>query len=137
MGTRKEKYYWGCIRWSNIHDEDFLAIYRLDGLDELVMWGTGGRIGHSAVALTIDGQVNILESQDMSYWPKHNIQRNPYKQWVQYTKNWDYHVAILPLKDEYSAIFNRTTALKWFESVEGMPYGYHWLLYIINFDNIF
>ena len=93
------------------------------------MWGTGGRVGHSTVALTIDGHINIIESQDAWYWPKHNIQRNPYKQWVQYAKNCDFHVAVLPLKDEYKAMFNRTAALKWFESVEGMPYGYHNFLF--------
>ena len=114
---------------SDIHDGDFFAIYRLDGLDEIIMWGTGGRVGHSAVALTIDGQVNIIESQDAWYWPKHKIQRNPYKQWIQYAKNCDFHVAVLPLKDEMREKFNHTAALKWFESVEGMPYGYHNFLF--------
>ena len=114
---------------SDIHDGDFLAVYRLDGLDEIIMWGTGGRIGHSTVALTINGELNIIESQDAWYWPKHKIQRNPYKQWVQYAKNCDFHVAILPLKDEHRAKFNRTAATEWFESVEGMPYGYHNFLF--------
>ena len=114
---------------SDLHDGDFLAVYRLDGLDEIIMWGTGGRIGHSTVALTLNGEMNIIESQDAWYWPKHKIQRNPYKQWVQYAKNCDFHVAVLPLKDEYRAKFNRTAATQWFESVEGMPYGYHNFLF--------
>ena len=114
---------------SDIHDGDFLAIYRLDGLDEIIMWGTGGRVGHSTVALTIDGEVNIIESQDAWYWPKHKIQRNPYKQWIQYAKNCDFQVAVLPLKDELRQKFNRTAAQQWFESVEGMPYGYHNFLF--------
>ena len=111
---------------SDIHDGDFLAIYRLD---EIIMWGTGGRVGHSTVALTIDGEVNIIESQDAWYWPKHKIQRNPYKQWVQYAKNCDFHVAVLPLKDELRQKFNKTAAQQWFESVEGMTYGYHNFLF--------
>uniref|UniRef100_A0A7S3JJD4 Uncharacterized protein n=1 Tax=Euplotes harpa TaxID=151035 RepID=A0A7S3JJD4_9SPIT len=114
---------------SEIHDGDFLAITRLDGLDEIIMWGTGGHIGHSTVALTLDGELNIVESQDAWYWPKHKIQRNPYKQWVQYAKNCDFHVMVLPLKDEYRQKFNRTAAIEWFESVEGMPYGYHNFLF--------
>jgi len=114
---------------SEIHDGDFLAITRLDGLDEIIMWGTGGRVGHSTVALHIDGELNIIESQDAWYWPKHKIQRNPYKQWIQYAKNCDFHVSVLPLKDEYREKFNNTAALEWFESVEGMPYGYHNFLF--------
>eukprot|EP00343_Euplotes_focardii_P002652 CAMPEP_0205805374 /NCGR_PEP_ID=MMETSP0205-20121125/8571_1 /ASSEMBLY_ACC=CAM_ASM_000278 /TAXON_ID=36767 /ORGANISM="Euplotes focardii, Strain TN1" /LENGTH=255 /DNA_ID=CAMNT_0053076475 /DNA_START=638 /DNA_END=1405 /DNA_ORIENTATION=+ len=114
---------------SQIHDGDFLAITRLDGLDEIIMWGTGGRVGHSTVALRIDGEVNIIESQDAWYWPKHKIQRNTYKQWVQWAKNCDFHVAILPLKDEYREKFNNTAALEFFETVEGMPYGYHNFLF--------
>jgi len=114
---------------SYIHDGDFLAITRLDGLDEIIMWGTGSHIGHSTVALTLDGELNIVESQDAWYWPKHKIQRNPYKQWVQYAKNCDFHVAVLPLKDELRAKFNREKATEWFETVEGMPYGYHNFLF--------
>jgi hypothetical protein len=114
---------------AEIHDGDFLAITRLDGLDEIIMWGTGGRVGHSTVALHIDGELHIIESQDAWYWPKHKIQRNTYKQWVQYAKNCDFNVVVLPLKDEYREKFNGTAALEWFESVEGMPYGYHNFLF--------
>ena len=112
-----------------LHDGDFLAVTRLDGLDEIIMWGTGGRIGHSTVVLTIDGEKNIVESQDAWYWPKHKIQRNPFKQWVQWAKNCDFHVSILPLKDELREKFDNQKALEWFQSVEGMPYGYHNFLF--------
>ena len=114
---------------SEIHSGDFLAITRLDGLDEIIMWGTGSHVGHSTVALWIDGELNIIESQDAWYWPKHKIQRNKYKQWVQFAKNCDFQVAVLPLKDEFREKFNETAALEWFESVEGMPYGYHNFLF--------
>ncbi|CAI2364448.1 unnamed protein product [Moneuplotes crassus] len=114
---------------SEIHDGDFLAITRLDGLDEIIMWGTGGRVGHSTMALWIDGELHVIESQDAWYWPKHKIQRNTYKQWVEWARNCDFIVAILPLKDEYRAKFNNTAALEFFESVEGMPYGYHNFLF--------
>jgi len=114
---------------TDLHDGDFLAVTRLDGLDEIIMWGTGGHAGHSTVALYIDGELNIVESQDAWYWPKHKIQRNTYKQWVQWAKNCDFHVVVLPLKDEYREKFNNTAAVEWFETVEGMPYGYHNFLF--------
>jgi hypothetical protein len=114
---------------SEIQDGDFLAVMRLDGLDEIIMWGTGGHIGHSTIALRIDGELNIIESQDAWYWPVHKIQRNTYKQWIQWAKNCDFHVSILPLKDEYREKFNTTAAIEWFETVEGLPYGYHNFLF--------
>lgn len=111
---------------SNIRSGDFLAIYRLDGLDPIVMWGTGGTIGHCVAALWIDEQLYIVESQDGWYWPKGNIQRNTFKQWMQWAENADFHVAHMPLSDEKAAQFDEKKALEWFETkMEGYPYGYH------------
>jgi len=93
------------------------------------MWGTGGRVGHSAVVLTIDGVKYVVESQAAWYWPKGNIQRNTWKDWVQYADNCDFIVAVLPLSDEKRAQFNNTAAVEWFEKMEGYPYGYHNFLF--------
>lgn len=61
---------------SQIHSGDFLAVFRLDGLDALIMYATGGHAAHSAMALWMDdGQLWIVESQGGSYWPKEGIQR--------------------------------------------------------------
>ena len=38
---------------SEIHSGDFLAITRLDGLDEIIMYGTGSHVGHSTMALWV------------------------------------------------------------------------------------
>jgi hypothetical protein len=114
---------------SLIHSGDFLSVMRLDGVDEIIMYGTGSHSGHSVVALRIDGVLHITESQDGWYWPKHGIQRNTYKQWIQWARNADFHVSILPLKDEYRNSFDEIKALEWFETVEGLPYGYHNFLF--------
>lgn len=127
MKTRKTTNVW--LTEDQIHDGDFLAITRLDGLDELIMWGTGGRVGHSAVVLTIDGEKYVVESQDAWYWPKGNIQRNKWKDWVKYADNADFIVAVLPLSDEKRAQFNHTAAVDWFLKMEGYPYGYHNFLF--------
>ena len=52
-----------------IQSGDFLAIFRLDGLDPIIMYGTGSHIGHSTMALRFDGELYIVESQDAWYWP--------------------------------------------------------------------
>lgn len=36
---------------SLIKSGDFIAIERLDGVDQIVDWGTGSRCGHTAVAM--------------------------------------------------------------------------------------
>ena len=51
---------------------------RLDGLDPMIMYGTGSRSGHSVMALRFDGELYIVESQDAWYWPTHRIQRTPF-----------------------------------------------------------
>lgn len=115
---------------TQIKSGDFIAIYRLDGLDPLIMFGSGSRLGHSAVACWIDGELYILESQDGWYWPKRGIQRNKWKTWVQWAHNADFNVAILPLKDEIRQKFDVEKAQKWFTSgIEGLNYGYHNFLY--------
>ena len=113
-----------------IKSGDFVAIYRLDGLDPLIMFGSGARTGHSAVACWIDGELYVLESQDGWYWPKRGIQRNKFKQWIQWAHNADFNVAILPLREEIRQKFDVEKALKWFTSgIEGLNYGYHNFLF--------
>lgn len=45
-----------------MHNGDFLAVTRFDGLDQIIEWGTGGRIGHSAMIFEIDGEKYVIES---------------------------------------------------------------------------
>lgn len=48
---------------SLIRSGDFLAITRLDGLDPLIMFGTGSHAGHSTMALRFpDDELYIVES---------------------------------------------------------------------------
>lgn len=114
---------------NEIKTGDFIAITRLDGLDEIIMYGSGSRIGHSTVAYWDNGELYVLESQDGWYWPKHGIQRNKFSEWIQWAENASFNVAVLPLKPEVRAKFNETAAFEWFKSVEGMPYGYHNFLF--------
>merc|ERR1712032_1393446 len=77
-----------------------------------------------------DGELHVLESQDGWYWPKHGIQRNKWSQWKEWAHNADFHVAFLPLKEEYRKKFNEKKAIKWFEEkAEGLNYGYHNFLF--------
>jgi len=114
---------------SLVKSGDFIAIYRLDGLDEIIMWGTGSHIGHSTVALWIEDELFIVESQDAWYWPQHGIQRTPFHQWIEWAHNADFNVALLPLNEAARARWNNDAAIQFFKENEGYPYGYHNFLY--------
>jgi len=115
---------------NEIKTGDFIAIYRLDGLDPLIMMGTGSHLGHSAMACWIDGELHVIESQDGWYWPKRGIQRNKWSTWIQWAHNADFNVAILPLKEEYRQKLDVEKAFSWFTNgIEGLNYGYHNFLF--------
>lgn len=118
---------------NEIHSGDFLAVTRLDGLDEIIMWGTGGRVGHSTMALWITEsgirELYVVESQAGWYWPNAGLQRTKFAQWVEWAENASFNVVVLPLKDEYRAIFDEAAVYEYFTTVEGMPYGYHNFLF--------
>lgn len=113
----------------DIHTGDFVAIVRLDGLDELIMMGTGSSIGHTAVCIWIDNELYVVESQDGWYWPKHGIQRNKFDDWIQNAHAADFNVVIVPLKEEYRNKLNVDKVMEWFRTVEGLNYGYHNFLF--------
>lgn len=102
---------------------------RLDGVDPIIMYGSGTHAGHSTMALRMDGKLYIVESQDGWYWPKHGIQKNEWSQWIQWAKNADFHVAHFPLSPEARSKFNETAAIEFFKQTEGLPYGYHNFLF--------
>lgn len=116
---------------SLIQSGDFLAILRLDGLDPIIMYGSGSHIGHSVMALRFwdDEELYVVESQDAWYWPTHGLQRTPFKQWMKQAEEASFHVAHLPLKKEIAEKFDEEAARKWFFETEGLPYGYHNFLF--------
>jgi len=112
-----------------IQSGDFIGIMRLDGLDPLIMYGSGTYAGHSVMALRFDGELYIIESQDGWYWPIHGIQRNKWADWVTWARNADFHFVHMPLKPEARERFNEAAAQKFFFDTEGLPYGYHNFLF--------
>jgi len=102
---------------------------RLDGLDPLIMYGTGSHSGHTVMAHRFNGELHIVESQDAWYWPVHRIQRTPFKQWMAWAEECDFHVVYMPLSEKMRSAYNETSATEFFNKVQGLPYGYHNFLY--------
>jgi hypothetical protein len=124
------------INKNKIKSGDNLQVVKLDGLDPLIAWGTGGRTGHTAIAVwdKNHSQLYVCESTDKSpfgtYWPPpYGIIKTPFDQWFAQAVNASFVVNILPLSTEAAAGWNNNDFWNWFETVEGMPYGYHVMLY--------
>jgi hypothetical protein len=99
---------------SLIQSGDYFAVMRMDGLDPMIMYGTGSHSGHSVMALRMDGELYMIESQDAWYWPVHRIQRNRFSEWIKYAENCDFHVVHMPLSSEARKNFNETAAIERF-----------------------
>mmetsp|Transcript_4433 Transcript_4433/g.6538 ORF Transcript_4433/g.6538 Transcript_4433/m.6538 type:complete len:296 (-) Transcript_4433:154-1041(-) len=116
-----------------IHSGDWLPVTRFDGLDPMIMYGSGSHVGHSVMALWFEEEegreLYIIESQDGWYWPVHRVQRNRFSEWIKMAEDASFHVAHMPLSDEMRTKFNETAAQEFFFKTEGLPYGYHNFLY--------
>lgn len=108
-----------------IKSGDFLAIHRTDGTEAVIMSGTGGKFGHCAMFMWIDGELHIIESRSTAYWNKKGVQRNKWSEWAPLAAKSKLNVAYLPLREEYRQKFDEKKALEFFYEIEGLPYGTH------------
>ncbi|KAJ1482286.1 hypothetical protein T484DRAFT_2667504 [Baffinella frigidus] len=111
---------------------DFFGIVRLDGLDPLIMWGTGSHLGHTAIALRdpADDALYMCESQSKSnYWPTDRIQCNHFASWMALAAAADYNVVFMPLNPEARAAFDAAAAWKERTSLLGVLYGFPNMLF--------
>jgi hypothetical protein len=116
---------------SDIKSGMYLGVTRFDGLDPMIMWGTGGHTGHTAMTMWMDGELYVMESTSdpwpltCSYWPQpENVMKTQWDKWISDAIAAEYMVSIFPLSPENQKKFNETAALEFFKSVEGHPYGF-------------
>mmetsp|Transcript_40586 Transcript_40586/g.39147 ORF Transcript_40586/g.39147 Transcript_40586/m.39147 type:complete len:219 (+) Transcript_40586:445-1101(+) len=107
-----------------IAEGDLFLIMRLDGIDPIVMFGTGSVASHCVVAIRFDHELYMVEVQDALFWPTKGIQRTPYDQWLKQAKAADYNVIHLPLSEASKAKWNSKAAKKFFRDHEGLAYGF-------------
>jgi hypothetical protein len=98
---------------------------RLDGIDQIIMYGTGSTIGHNVMAMRMENdELYIVESQDGWYWPTHGLQRTKWADWIKQAEDASFHVTWHRMREDVRANFDTEAAINFFNSVEGMPYGY-------------
>lgn len=117
------------INESEIHSGDGLFMTRLDGLDPMLTWATGGT-GHSTMLLWMGNELYVVESTVKdSYWPTDGVQKTPYLQWLQQAEEASMNLVYVPLKKELREKFDEAAAAEYFESIEGFDYGYYNFLF--------
>ena len=105
---------------------DVMVISRMDGIDQLIMIGAGGHVGHCVVCAWRDNELYVVEAQAAWYWPRKGIQKNKWEDWVKWANIAEFNVVLLPLRDEYRNKLDPVKAWSWYDNeVEGLPYGFH------------
>ena len=119
-----------------IQSGDFMGIVRLDGVDTMMAWATGATTGHTAVAMRKPvigdkpGDLYICESTAKdAYWDTNGIQCTPYHEWIDKAFKAEHNVVWAPLAPSYRKDFNAVQAWEWFETVEGLDYGYQNMIF--------
>mmetsp|Transcript_2380 Transcript_2380/g.2554 ORF Transcript_2380/g.2554 Transcript_2380/m.2554 type:complete len:651 (+) Transcript_2380:63-2015(+) len=110
---------------SYIQSGDALFVLRPDGLDPMIGWGEGDTVGHSTIALWINGTLNVCESTTKdAYWPTNGIQCHEWTEWVALCEAAQHNVLHLPLAPSFHAAFNASKAYDFFLDHEGVDYGF-------------
>ncbi|CAI9295244.1 unnamed protein product [Lactuca saligna] len=121
----------------DIHSGDFLAISKIrgrwGGFETLEKWVSGAYAGHSAVCLRDpDGNLWVGESGHEDDEGQDVIALLPWDEWWEFEVTKDDsnpHIALLPLHPDLRSKFNETAAWEYAQSMIGLPYGYHNLIF--------
>ncbi|XP_031105724.1 uncharacterized protein LOC116010447 [Ipomoea triloba] len=125
------------ISTDDIYSGDFLAISKIrgrwGGFETLEKWVTGSYAGHTAVCLRdAEGKLWVGESGHDNDEGEDVIAILPWDEWWEFELTKDDsnpHIALLPLRPDLRAKFNETAAWEYAKSMDGLPYGYHNLIF--------
>jgi len=83
---------------SLIKSGDSFHILRLDGVDPMISWAMGSKVGHMTIAIRRNGKLQVCESQSKGeYWPINGIQCNDYKDWIRMATDANYNYVWVPI----------------------------------------
>ncbi|KAG2387584.1 hypothetical protein C9374_001178 [Naegleria lovaniensis] len=107
---------------SDLESGDLVAQLQMSGLDCLLMYGTGARIGHIASILKIDGVKYVVESTE------EGIRKTKWAEWYLSNKD-DSTIIIARLAPQYRKIYNESAAVALFKTLDGNEYGFNNIAY--------
>ena len=112
-----------------IESGDMLGLMRPDGTSTLIMYMTGGRTSHTAMALWMEEsgtrKLYVVESQYGQFTPSDGVQKTPFSLWIKNMEDASYSVVLLKLNELSRSRFNEKLAIMEFKKLEGLPYGFH------------
>lgn len=115
---------------SYIQSGDALLVLRPDGLDPMIGWGEGDTVGHSTVALWINGELNVCESTTSdAYWPTNGIQCHKYSEWIELAVTAGHNTVLVPLAPKFASLFDANKAYDFFSANQGLNYGFQVFLF--------
>jgi hypothetical protein len=124
------------ISTADVHSGDFLALSKVrgrwGGFETLEKWVTGAYAGHTAVCLRDpDNNLWVGESGHENEEGEEVIVVIPWEEWweLQLKDVAAPHVALLPMHPDLRAIFNETAAWEYAQRMNGLPYGYHNMIF--------
>lgn len=113
------------VSW--IQEGDIILARRLDGLDPLIMWGTGSHVGHTTIVLEINGELHVTESTDKTMqncWPPpYGVISTPLNAWIKQARNCSMELTVL--RPDGSLDLDYSKSSEFFLNHEGLSYGYH------------
>lgn len=102
-----------------IHSGDFLGTTQyMAGLGMAITYLTGPPVGHSCLALRIEGKLYVVESVASG------LIKTPYEEYVQQSLDNGNTILWFPLSQENRKKFNSEKVIEWLEPRYGFPYGY-------------
>ena len=120
---------------SSLSEGDIILITRYDGLDPMIMYGSGSSSGHTAMVLLVNNTLSIVESTDKnpfgkSYWPPpYGIIHTPIERWFTQANDADFSISVIRLRNNILKTLDFKQIRKTFQTFIGLPYGYHNLIY--------
>lgn len=116
------------VNETDVHSGDLLGVMEMAGSGAFIMYATGSRLSHIAMAMWLPSGLNSSKLYVVESYI-HGIQKSLYSDWIKWANKYNFCVVLLPLQEKYRLEFNESAAIEYIRSVEGVPYGWHSFMY--------
>lgn len=89
----------------------------------MLMYGSGSRTSHNTMALHLDDELHIVESDEAG------IIKTKWEDWIGLKSELGQDIIHMPLRKDLSEKFDAEKARQFFDETAGLPYGFHTFIY--------
>ena len=112
----------------DVHSGDLLGVVEMAGSGAFIMYATGSRLSHIAMAIWLPSDQGTTELYVVESYIQ-GIQKSLYSDWLKWANKYNFCVVLLPLHEKYRRQFNESAAIEYIGSMLGVPYGWHSFMY--------